>query len=267
MALTACFLMLLASVLANGGLPCIPPKERGKASLIATQPSSHHSEPTLLISLPRALDSILAALGAAVSIFVLDWMEKPLGVKVYSGPLAPCALLIFAGERPPPIRNLLLGTIGPVLAAMLIRAMGGSGLMGRCVAIGLSLLWFKSVSVFFPPAAGFSVILVDTLPVLSRNWLAKNGIANFVPAVVGVSSLYLISVLVASLRDAVRVRLALSDIRRSMLTSDCSKKLRKEFLRFDISGDRNLDPLELKLALVSLTGVSLSIETCMCETL
>eukprot|EP00966_Prymnesium_polylepis_P107011 2478243-Prymnesium_polylepis.1 len=72
-------------------------------------------------------------------------------MKLYAPPLAPCAMIIFAGARPPPLRNLLLGTGGPVAAATLVRALGGSAVSGRSVATGLSLLWFKTSSSFFPP--------------------------------------------------------------------------------------------------------------------
>lgn len=262
MARLLAFALLAATVSAGTLAPAarITPQRRHERGILFAARAKPPLAEEKRFNYARVADSALAALGAAGSIALVCALEGPLGMKLYAPPLAPCAMIIFAGQQPPPFRNLFLGTAGPLLAASAVKGFGGGAAAGRSVATGLSMLWFKTSASFFPPAAAFSVVLVDSLPPLSKEWLTRGGIANFVPAAVGTSTLYGMSFALASLRSQVRVCLAMRQMRGGMPMD----QLKATFKRYDTSGDGMLDPEELKLALRATMGIDFTIETCTC---
>jgi len=197
----------------------------------------------------KIIDGGLSAFGAAAGIALLCLLEKPMGVKLYAPPLAAAAIIIFSGPKPPPVRNLFLGTSGPVAISALVRSFGGPGLTPRIVALGLSMAWFKTSSSFFPPAAAASVVLVDSLPPFGKAWLTA-----FVPALVGTTMLYGTAFGVGKIREQVKYSLKVKALKT--LPHDSLKSC---FKRYDSSGDGYIDAEELRLALRS-NGVDMTLE-------
>ena len=79
---------------------------------VSTSPCPLQQVACAQIDWAKVIDAGLSSLGAAAGIALLCALEKPVGIKLYAPPLAAAAIIIFAGPRPPPVRNLLLGTAG-----------------------------------------------------------------------------------------------------------------------------------------------------------
>ena len=59
----------------------------------------------------NVVDTALAALGAAAGLYLLSFLEAAIEQPMYASSLASSAVLIFSGYRPPPPRNVFLGTL------------------------------------------------------------------------------------------------------------------------------------------------------------
>ena len=59
----------------------------------------------------NVVDTALAALGAAAGLYLLSFLEAAIDQPMYASSLASSAVLIFSGYRPPPPRNVFLGTL------------------------------------------------------------------------------------------------------------------------------------------------------------
>lgn len=130
----------------------------------------------------------------------------------------------------------------------------------QCFAAGLLLLFKKVSGSFFPPTVGLAAFLAQSGQI-------GHPLAYLVaPWSTGHLVLYILATLLASVRQSIRVQITKQgwkqQIGKEVDGPEREAHLRKIFDRFDTSGDGQLDAMELKLALRSLTGTELEIEDC-----
>jgi hypothetical protein len=104
-----------------------------------------------VVNVPGLVDTALACTGAGTGIILLNEAEKLTSMTLYAPPLAAAAIIIFSGIKPPPLKNVFLGTLGASTFALLLYFGGGGSPETRALAVAGSLLWFKSSGALFPP--------------------------------------------------------------------------------------------------------------------
>ena len=173
-----------------------------------------------------AMDTAIAAVGAGVAVWSLSALEAATGVPFYAPPLAASTIIIFAGPKPPPARNVFLGTVGATTAAVAITSLLGDGDVARSVAVGACLVWFKTTGAVFPPACALAALVFDSERIHSLGW-------SFVlcPALSGNAVLYGVAAALAPLRTQVRLSMEIEGLR---LAGDYDRTaLKALFDRFD----------------------------------
>ena len=153
-------------------------------------------------ALPKAADTMLAAIGAGLGLAVLAVAQDKFKVTLYAPPMAATAVLLFAGAAPPPAVNVIAGTAGAAACGVAALKLFGSSLPVRCCSVAATLVWFKYSATFFPPATALAVLMVDNAANAAKGW-------RYVafPCVAGNAILYLGAVLVAIPRSKARAYL------------------------------------------------------------
>ena len=129
--------------------------------------------PSVMVS-PKLVDTIVAAVGAGVTIAGLAAMAGATGVAMYAPPLAASAVLCWAGARPPTLRAVIVGSAGATsVAVALSQAAAHLGLPAASLppaAVTMSLAWFKLGGAFFPPAAALGALYLDSERFAALGW-------------------------------------------------------------------------------------------------
>ena len=203
---------------------------------------------------PKAVDTVCAAVGAATGIYLLGELELRLGVKLYGPPLAASSIIIFSGITPPPAKNVFFGTMGAAFFALCLFQLVGGTPETRALAVAGSLLWFKSSGALFPPAAALCAVFLDSPTLQASGWSYL-----LFPCLSGQTILYVVAMGLAQLRQQLRVSITKQQLDFGSATLEEMSEL---FLRFDTSGDGRIDATELQVALRALLGSELDLADC-----
>ena len=203
-----------------------------------------------------ATDTAIAACGATFGFWSISQLESLTGIPFYAGTFASSTMIIFSGVKPPPPRNIFLGTLGGASAAVAVCTLLGDGELARSVAVGLSLVWFKVSGTVYPPGAALGAVFFDSEARQSLGW-------SFVlcPCLTGNAVLYSIATALAPLRKQARVSLTMDALREAEAGVD-REALQKLFGSFDSNGDGVVDASELKVLLKIGVGADVSDEDC-----
>jgi len=205
--------------------------------------------------LPDVTDATLAALGAGFGLAFVAYLDGISPVKLYMGPLASSAILMFAGIKPPPVKNVLIGTAGPAIGSVLCHEFLGQFLgtdVTRGVSVAISLVFFKFTGFFFPPAAAIAALGVDNETFVNLSW-------SYVifPAVTGNALIYGLAIMLSAVREEIRTVLT----SRQWRAGTRDEKLVKEiFERCDLDGSGTVDVTELNVGMRYLVGKDVSLE-------
>ena len=199
-------------------------------------------KPPLQWDTARLLDGVVASFGAGVSVYALTALNGMTPITLYAPPLAASSILIFAGSTPPPLANILLGTGGAAVAAVAVSYIPDANIdLARALAVVLSLGWFKASNRFFPPAAALAVLVFDSPQLGELGW-------TYVPfpCLAGNAFLYCAAIGLASIRSMLRQEICRRGLVEGLAERD-TEDLRREFTRFDTSGDGMIDLVELQV--------------------
>lgn len=217
----------------------------------------------------KLVDAAIAGAGLSLSVLMLSCLDMAgsLPFQVFAPPMLASAIIFFGGSRPPPPSAFITCTVGSFVVGAVLNQVGmQASLIVQCFAAG-SLLLFKKVSgSFFPPTVGLAAFLAQSGQGGHAHSIAKHLGYVIAPWGAGHFVLYIMALLLASVRQNIRVQIS-----RQAWKQKLGKEahgpgretyLRKVFDRFDTSGDGQLDATELKLALRSITGTELETEDC-----
>lgn len=215
------------------------------------------------ISHVKIVDGVVAGCGLSLSVLMLCCLDisghSP--IKFFAPPMLASAIIFFGGAKPPPPGAFVTCTIGSFVVGTLLHQFDmQASMVIQCFAAGLLLLFKKVSGSFFPPTVGLAAFLAQSGQI-------GHPLAYLVaPWSTGHLVLYILATLLASVRQSIRVQITKQgwkqQIGKEVDGPEREAHLRKIFDRFDTSGDGQLDAMELKLALRSLTGTELEIEDC-----
>jgi len=167
-------------------------------------------------------DTTLAAVGVGVGLWLLSYLEALVGQPLYASSLSSSAVLMFWGHRPPPLRNVFVGTLGGTLIAVAAVQLLGDSDLARSACIGAVMLYFKSTNSLFPPAAALSATFFDNDQLQKVGWLYP-----LFPCAVGTAVLYALALAVCRVRLEARLwagRAVDGTLEEAVVGSAASKK-------------------------------------------
>ena len=278
--------MATSRALARNGKPMIqlhqqPPDARGerdeakgaegkaaaKSKKPARRASSFQSQ-TLSrypVSLPKAIDAMLAGGGLAAAIALLCIAQGVIGLKLFVAPMMASGIIFFSAKRPPPVTGFAVGTLaGTTLCstAFVLTKQWGVMTAEYGLAAGLLLVVYKMTNSMFPPAAVLSVLIAQELNGSEAQELnTPLAVARFAcfPWLAGHAVLYGGALGMAEVRSRTRAWIMQSQL-RSSINNFAPEALRESFDRLDTSGDGYLDAEELMVALRMARGEFVSKE-------
>jgi len=205
--------------------------------------------------LPDFTDASVAALGAGFGLAFVSYLDGISPVRLYAGPLASSAILIFANSKPPPVKNVLIGTAGPAAGSVLCHTLLSQFLpnvVTRSLSVGISLVFFKFTGFFFPPAAAIAALGVENETFANLSW-------SYIifPAVTGNALLYGLALLLSEVREKIRAQLTAQQWRMGTRDENLIKEI---FERCDLDRSGMVDENELNVAMRYLVGRELSLE-------
>jgi len=197
----------------------------------------------------KVIDTFIGGLGLFAAISMLGVLEPRLGIKLFVPPMMASGIIFFAPNAPPDPFGFLSGTTAGVSICSFMLALLSPRLPAAVAAGGAAgalLVWYKSTNSIFPPAAVLSVLMAQSVAASSTatgvaRWAAS---LNFVaaPWVAGHVLLYGSAMATSVVRQNVSMHLGLQKLRDVP-----AAKLRDVFKKYDISGDGELDAVELKV--------------------
>ena len=199
-------------------------------------------------------DLALATLGAAGAIYFLDTLEIAFNVKLYAPPLAASSIIIFSGIKPAPAVNVFGGSIGAASFALALWELGGGSPTTRAIAVGGSLVFFKTTGALFPPAAALATVFLDSPALQEAGWTYL-----LFPCLSGQLILYALAIGLSQARQKVRIAITRSQLDFSDVTVE---EFRSLFQLFDTSGDGMIDATELQVALRKVINTDLDLSDC-----
>lgn len=109
-------------------------------------------------SCPPPWRTRLSGFGAASGLWLLSALEEPLQVKMYAPPLAASAIILNLATTPPPLKNVLVGSCGAAILAV-VAELGAaqlgvdSDVAARSLVVAVALVFFRTSGALFPPGA------------------------------------------------------------------------------------------------------------------
>jgi hypothetical protein len=108
------------------------------------------------------VDALLAAFGAGMGLWLIEWLTARTRLNFYRPPLAASAIILFSVRQKLQAwqlaRSAFIGTVGAIVAAVACSTLLGAGMIARSAAVGAALLWFKGSGAAFPPAAALAAL-------------------------------------------------------------------------------------------------------------
>jgi len=204
---------------------------------------------------PDVVDSAIAAMGAGCALLFVSSLDGISPVRLYAAPLASSVILVFANMKPPPLKNVLIGTAGPAFGSVVCHTLLSQFLpvvVTRSLSVAISLVFFKFTGFFFPPAAAIAALGVDNETFANLSW-------SYIlfPAVTGNALLFGLATLLSNVREEIRAVLTARQWR--MGTRD-EKLIQKIFERCDLDGGGTVDLNELNVGMRYLVGKDVSLE-------
>jgi len=221
------------------------------------------------ISHLKIVDGVIAGLGLSLSVLMLCCLDMSghSPFQFFAPPMLASSIIFFGGSRPPPPAAFVTCTIGSFVVGLLLNQFGmQTSMVIQCFAAGLLLLFKKVSGSFFPPTVGLAAFLAQSGQGAHSHSITKQFAYLVAPWSVGHFILYILATLLANFRQSVRVQITQQGWKQQLGKEakgpGREAYLRKIFDRFDTSGDGQLDAMELKLALRSITGTELEVEDC-----
>ena len=214
---------------------------------------------------PRMADTALAGMGLWGGCSSLCLLERMLQVRLFAPPMMASGIIFFFGPSPPDPYGFLSGTLCAATISFATLA-AASRFLPPVTASGAAaaamLVWYKSTSTMFPPAAVLAGTLLGTISAGPAGSFALVPSLSYLafPWLAGHAWLYACALMVSQLRASARI--ATTQRRLQSLHDQPDDVLRNTFATFDTSGDGALDAAELKVALRAALGLEVSYSDC-----
>jgi hypothetical protein len=219
------------------------------------------------------VDASIATAGLTGSLCLLYTVERQIGLRnmlLACPPLMSSGIIFFAGQTPPDLKGMTIGTFGCLFIYYLVSSFYSvfDKELVTGLTAGFTMLSYKLCGFVYAPAVTLSLLMAK----LSAAQAIRSSVPDFTdiskdlkvglefllfPWLPGNLFLYLAAQAFSTIRTHVRhmlMKKALNDV--------CSIRMRETFKKFDTSGDGNIDAVELKIALRSLIGVDVSLGDC-----
>ncbi|KAJ1490766.1 hypothetical protein T484DRAFT_1934743 [Baffinella frigidus] len=215
------------------------------------------------VDVPKVVDTLIAGFGLFATIATMGILEKKIGVKLFVPPMMASGIIFFAPMHTPDPFGFLSGTAaGLTICSFFVTILANRmPAIGAGAAAGALLVWYKSTNSIFPPAAVLSVLMAQSIVAASAAAPAARWASSLkfvaTPWLAGHACLYAASQGVSVARQHAGAALSMA-----ALADYPADKVREIFKKYDTSGDGQLDPLELKIALREVTRTDFSLKIC-----